>query len=153
MPSKKAVTKKKVAKKKVVKKKQVAKKPEQKLANIHPLVGWVELNTTEPSKAKEFYSKLFGWKTIDEDMPGIGKYTMFGKAVNDYSGGIAPVQDASTPPHWLIYFTVKNVDSSTEAAEKLGAKIIAPPMDIPDGRISILMDPSGAMFALWASVK
>ena len=153
MPAKKKVSKKKVAKKKVAKRKPVAKKTEQKVANIHPLVGWIELNTTEPSKAKEFYSALFGWKTVDEDMPGIGKYTMFGKTVKDFSGGMAPVQDPSTPPHWLIYFTVKNVDSSTIEAEKLGASIIAPPMDIPDGRISILVDPSGAMFALWASTK
>jgi len=153
MAQKKVVSKKKVAKKKVVQKKQVAKKQEQKVTNIHPMVGWIELNTSEQSKAKEFYSALFGWKTLEEDMPGMGKYTMFGKTLKDFVGGMAPLQDSSTPPHWLIYFTVKNVDASTAAAEKLGAKIIAPPMDIPDGRISILIDPSGAVFALWAGSK
>lgn len=78
---------------------------------------------------------------------------MFGKTLKDFVGGMAPLQDPSTQPHWLIYFTVKNVDTSSAAAVKLGAKIIAPAMDIPDGRIAILVDPSGALFALWASGK
>lgn len=64
MAQKKIVSKKKVAKKKVVQKKPVNKKPEQSVANIHPMVGWIELNTTDTNKAKGFYSALFGWRPL-----------------------------------------------------------------------------------------
>lgn len=142
-----------MAQKKKETKKNISKTKEQKVVKIHPMVGWIELNTKEPSKAKEFYSSLFGWKSVEEEMPGMGKYTMFGKTLKDFVGGMAPLQESGTPSHWLIYFTVKDVNTSSANAEKLGAKIIAPPMDIPDGRIAILVDPSGAMFAIWAPVK
>ena len=38
----------------------------------------VELHSNDLKKAKEFYSKLFGWKLKDEPMPS-GTYTMRGR--------------------------------------------------------------------------
>jgi predicted enzyme related to lactoylglutathione lyase len=54
------------------------------------------------------------------------------------------------PPHWLSYIACENVDASTTQARELGAKILAPPMDIPDvGRFSVVEDPAGSAFALF----
>ncbi|MGZ5074869.1 MAG: VOC family protein, partial [Usitatibacter sp.] len=36
----------------------------------------VELNTQDLPKAKEFYGKLFGWKTKDVDMGPAGTYVV-----------------------------------------------------------------------------
>ena len=46
----------------------------------------VELNTTDVTKAKNFYGKLFGWKLEDVEMEG-GAYTMI-KVGEGTGGGI-----------------------------------------------------------------
>src|SRR5207249_733804 len=45
----------------------------------------VELHTGDVAKAKQFYSKLFGWKLEDMPMPGGGTYTMI--QVGEGTGG------------------------------------------------------------------
>jgi predicted enzyme related to lactoylglutathione lyase len=53
------------------------------------------------------------------------------------------------PPHWLVYFSVDDCDAKLKQANDLGARTIAPPMDIPDtGRFAMLQDPQGAAFAI-----
>jgi predicted enzyme related to lactoylglutathione lyase len=58
------------------------------------------------------------------------------------------------PSHWLPYFAVEDCDRTVEKAKGLGAKVLAPPMDIPDtGRFSVLQDPQGAAFAVIRLLK
>ena len=53
------------------------------------------------------------------------------------------------PPHWMLYFAVDDTDATVAKATELGARSLAPPMDIPGtGRFSILQDPQGAAFAI-----
>ena len=55
-----------------------------------------------------------------------------------------------TPPHWLSYVSIANVDESTKKAKELGATILKEPFDVFDvGRMSVIRDPTGAVFALW----
>jgi predicted enzyme related to lactoylglutathione lyase len=52
--------------------------------------------------------------------------------------------------HWLVYISVTDVDATTAHATALGATVIQPPVEAgPNGRMSILKDPTGAAFALW----
>jgi hypothetical protein len=55
---------------------------------------------------------------------------------------------AQVPPHWLVYFAVTNADDTIKRAQEMGAKIMVPAMDIPQGRMSVLADPQGAEFAV-----
>src|SRR5687767_6577340 len=49
---------------------------------------------------------------------------------------------------WLAYITVDDVDAAVQQATKLGARVLAPAMDIPKiGRFAVLADPQGAVFA------
>jgi predicted enzyme related to lactoylglutathione lyase len=58
------------------------------------------------------------------------------------------------PPHWNCYITVGNVDEMTKKAEQLGGKVLAPPFDVMDaGRMSVIQDPTGAVFELWQAGK
>ncbi|MDX1960387.1 MAG: VOC family protein [Leptospiraceae bacterium] len=143
-----AKKKKIISKKKVAKKKATPKKPKVE-QQIHPLIGWIELNTQNTDSSTNFYTELFGWKTKVQNIPDMGPYTMFGKNSKNLMGGISKPMDPNSASHWLIYFTVKNVDKSVAEALRLGATVIAPAMDIPDGRIAILIDPTGAIFAVW----
>jgi predicted enzyme related to lactoylglutathione lyase len=109
---------------------------------------WSELFTTDAAKAGNFYAETIGWILEPVDMGPAGIYTLFkrpGQA--DNKGGMMPIGPhmKGVPSHWLTYFAVVNADASTDKAQSLGAKLTAPPMDIPNiGRFSVLSDPQGA---------
>jgi hypothetical protein len=55
-----------------------------------------------------------------------------------------------TPPHWLAYFGVDDLDAALAAVERLGGAKHAGPIDIQIARIAVVADPQGAVFALYA---
>lgn len=109
-------------------------------------LGWSELNTTHSSAALDFYSALVGWESKGEPAPG---YHVFGRG-EEMLGGITNVQQDGTPPYWMPYITVDDLDATLAKAESLGASICMPPMSIPNdgGRIAIIKDPQGAVTGL-----
>jgi predicted enzyme related to lactoylglutathione lyase len=110
----------------------------------------VELNTTDVTKAKDFYSKLFDWKL--EDMPD-GNYTMI-KVGEGTGGGMMKNPVPSAPSFWLAYVLVDDIQAATKKAKSLGATVmhdVTPVMDY--GEFSVLQDPTGAHFALWKPNK
>lgn len=112
---------------------------------------WMELMTTDTSKAKDFYTKLLGWNTEEMDMGECGTYTIF-KIRDQGLGGMMKISTemGPIPPHWLAYVAVDDVDASTTQARELGAEVLSPPMDIPAvGRFSVVKDPTGAAIALF----
>jgi len=59
-----------------------------------------------------------------------------------------------TPPMWLYYTEMPDLDSALARATKNGAKVMNGPTDVPGGgRIVQLMDPQGAAFALHQAPK
>jgi predicted enzyme related to lactoylglutathione lyase len=115
----------------------------------HGAFSWCELMTTDVEAAKGFYTKLFGWDTEVMTMPGMS-YTVV-KAGGKGIGGIMdmpPDAPRGTPPMWGSYVTVDDVDATAKTAEKLGAKLLVPPRDIPDvGRFCVIQDPQGAVIS------
>lgn len=106
-----------------------------------------ELNTQDLGKAKEFYGKLFDWKM--EDMPGPMQYTMIQPGEGP-GGGMMTHPMPGAPSFWLTYIGVADLEASTEKAKSLGATAIKENQEVPNyGWFSILMDPTGAAFALW----
>jgi predicted enzyme related to lactoylglutathione lyase len=57
---------------------------------------------------------------------------------------------AGAPPMWNTYLAVDSVDEATAKVEAAGGKVAMAPFDVMDaGRMSFVMDPSGAPVALW----
>jgi predicted enzyme related to lactoylglutathione lyase len=111
---------------------------------------WADLNTPDQARAKTFYENLFGW----ELKPGQDKESGYLHIVNggNYIGGVPPAHpgSANNPPHWLIYFAAADVDKTAQQAKEMHAKILLEPTDFEGvGRIAILADPQGAVFALY----
>jgi predicted enzyme related to lactoylglutathione lyase len=53
------------------------------------------------------------------------------------------------PPHWMLYFSVIDCDSSAARVKELGGEVCVPPTEIPPaGRFSVLSDPQGAYFSI-----
>jgi predicted enzyme related to lactoylglutathione lyase len=117
----------------------------------HGTPCWFELATRGAARAEKFYRDVFGW-SVKLGTDGGMEYREFSAPGAPYpSGGIVelPPERGPAPPYWMIYFTVADVDRDTARAQRLGGKVILPPMDIPKvGRFSVLADPSGAAFAL-----
>jgi predicted enzyme related to lactoylglutathione lyase len=113
---------------------------------------WAELATSDTESAKKLYTGLFNWTVQEHPMPQ-GVYTIFQADGNDAAamhGDLKP----GVPPHWLVYFSVANVDESAGRVVSLGGKIVAGPFDVMDfGRMAVAQDPQGAMFSLWQPKK
>ena len=119
------------------------------LVNAVGTACWCELATRNTTRAKAFYTSLFGWSTKDNVSPNM-TYTEW---INAAPIGGMMSQDGpqwdGVPPHWLTYFLVDDTDAAAAAAVAGGGKIIVPPMDIPGtGRFSVLFDPQGGAFAV-----
>lgn len=72
---------------------------------------YIELSTSDTSKAKAFYKKILNWKFKDMPMgPGM-TYTMLdvGKGTG---GGIQGIQVPGTSSAWLAYVEVDSVKAT-----------------------------------------
>lgn len=111
----------------------------------------VELKTPDVGRAKEFYGSLFGWKLVDEPMPGGGTYTMI--QVGEGTGG-GMYASGEGPPAWLAYVAVDDLDVATRRARETGAKICVDCQPIGQyGRITVFTDPTGATLGMWQPAK
>jgi uncharacterized protein len=109
----------------------------------------VELHTNDIAKAKDFYTKLFGWKLEDMPMPGGGSYTMINVGEGT-GGGMMTNQAPGAPSHWMAYVGVDDIQASTKKAQSLGAKVVMDVMPVGTfGWFSIITDPTGATIAMW----
>jgi uncharacterized protein len=119
------------------------------IVNVPNSLCWNELASPDTTKAGDFYSGLFGW-TKNVQQFGPMTYTTFKNGERPAGGMYTPAPEmGNIPPHWLVYFAVEDCDTKVQQANELGAKTIAPPMDIPNtGRFAMLQDPQGAAFAI-----
>jgi uncharacterized protein len=107
----------------------------------------LELTTPDVSKAKAFYSGLFGWTFEDHQMGPDMVYSTF-KPDSGPGGGMFTM--AGVPTMWLTYVGVDDIKAATEKAKSLGATIYKGPDEIPNiGWFTVLADPTGATIALF----
>ncbi|MDQ6652398.1 MAG: VOC family protein [Acidobacteriota bacterium] len=119
------------------------------IANVPNSFCWNELGTPDTTKAGDFYTELFGWGKNVQQM-GPMTYTSFMNGDRPAGGMYKPSPEmGKVPPHWLVYFAVDDTDAKLKKAGDLGAKTLAPPMDIPGtGRFAVIQDPQGAAFGI-----
>lgn len=109
---------------------------------------WFEHHSNDIAKARAFYEKLFGWNTEMMAMASGDPYAMIHNGETGIGGyGQAP---AGSPPQWMSYLSVSDVDSAYRAALAAGAKSLVAPMDYGSaGRSATIADPTGGVFSIW----
>lgn len=114
---------------------------------------WNELITGDVDKAKQFYTQLLGWKSVDMPM-GDFTYTIYKNNETDAAGMMAITPEmGNVPPHWMAYIKVEDVDATAAKVDELGGKIVVSPTDIPEvGRFCTLIDPTGAAISIFKPV-
>lgn len=107
---------------------------------------WNDLATRDPQKAIAFYREMFGW-SFDEVGPGYWSISRDPLLI----GGMRTMdQDPpQTPPNWMPYFVVEDIEQATGRIGDLGGNIIVPPREVPAGRFAVFNDPAGAFSALF----
>jgi predicted enzyme related to lactoylglutathione lyase len=120
------------------------------MSTVQTVVGkfvWHENYSNDPDTTRQFYNQLFGWET-EVWKPGEADYAMI-KAGDQMHGGIVKSPEGGSPG-WLGSVAVEDVDETVNKAEAAGAKIVAPPTDMPEvGRFAVIADPQGAVIAAY----
>jgi predicted enzyme related to lactoylglutathione lyase len=117
------------------------------LVNVPGALVWNELQSPDLDASAAFYAQLFGWST--EDMPGAPERYLTIKNGTANNGGMRDLTPPS-PPNWLTYFAVEDVDAALAKVGELGGSTLAGPIPISVGKIAVVADPQGAVFALHA---
>jgi len=109
---------------------------------------WFEIPADNPDRAKEFYSKLFGWKI--NLFPGMKDYWHIDTGGSDDTpdGGLMARKHPAQPI--TNYVNVPSVTQFMGKAEKLGGKICVPKTAVPQmGYFAICQDTENNTFAIW----
>jgi predicted enzyme related to lactoylglutathione lyase len=118
------------------------------LVNAPGALSWNELASPDLDASSEFYSGLFGWDIVP--LPDSPQRYLTIKVGDANNGGIRELAPPGSPPHWLPYFAIDEIDSGVAKVEELrGAKLVGP-IDIGIAKIAVVQDPQGAYFALYA---
>jgi len=115
-------------------------------------VMWFEITSTDPARARDFYTQLFGW--TGEAPPELGGYTLIdtGAPAEAVGGGIGAADPDGLAPGILLYVRVEDLDATLAKAASLGGSTLTPPTKLPadNGSIAVLADPDGHAVGLWA---
>ena len=113
---------------------------------VNPVVRW-QIVAKEPEKVAEFYSRLFGWRVNADNALGYRQFESDnGRGI---PGGVWPRGEER---HNLVqvYVEVDDIDAYLAKAESLGARILVPRQEMPDGdALALLIDPAGLSVGLY----
>jgi predicted enzyme related to lactoylglutathione lyase len=110
---------------------------------------WIDLFTSDPERAKEFYGSLFGW-TAASAGEEYGGYINFSKDGRRVAGCMRNDGSAGTPDAWSVYLMVENAKETADAVTRHGGQVYLPPMDVLQlGVMSVVADPGGAAIGMW----
>ena len=110
-----------------------------------PQVVHLELHTGDRDASSRFYSDLLQWQTERIDTKW-GSYHALNLGLG-LDGGI--VECGTRQASWLPYVAVDRIDTTTELARRLGARVLLAPREGPAGWRAVLSTPAGGEIALW----
>lgn len=111
--------------------------------------AWIDLSTSDPKRARTFYTDLFGW-TADEPDEEFGGYFMFSHAGGPIAGCMPSANDPQRQDVWSVYLATDDIDKTLSAAASSGGTVVVPAMPVGDaGTMAFVTDPSGAGIGVW----
>ena len=113
-------------------------------------IAWFDITTTDLSKSKDFYGKLFDWQfTPVQGTDMAAEIVSGGTAI-----GTLRVADGNiTPFNGVVYVQVADLPASCNKVKELGGTIPPGfPFNLPDGigAIAVIVDPSGHPIGLYS---
>jgi predicted enzyme related to lactoylglutathione lyase len=104
----------------------------------NPVLHW-QILSRNPEATASFYGDLFGWQVSAANQLHYREVK-----TGSLPGGIWPVAPGEGHPMVQLFVGVPDVAAHVAKATALGAKVIVPPQQLPDGdEMAILLDPDG----------
>jgi uncharacterized protein len=109
---------------------------------------FMDLRTGDPARSRRFYADLFNWTIIDVPA-GPETVSMF-TGVDGPWGGFTPLTaEDARKPQWIPYAPVADLDVAVARARELGATVVRARVELPQGAVAVIDDPTGVTLALW----
>ncbi len=108
-------------------------------------IDYVEIPVTDLSKARDFFSALFGWSFEEWG----DDYLSFNDGRLD--GGFRRSAETAPATGVLVVFFSADLERDFDRVQKLGATISEPVFSFPGGRRFHFVDPTGTEYAIWAA--
>jgi predicted enzyme related to lactoylglutathione lyase len=106
-----------------------------------------QILSRDPDAAAGFYGSLFGWSVSTAN--GLGYRELETGSEAGIKGGIWPIP-AEAPSGVSLYVQVEDVTAAVDHATALGASVVIPPQELPDGdAMAVIVDPQGLTFGLF----
>lgn len=119
------------------------------IVNVPGAFTWEDLIAPGVKTTADFYETVVGLRLIDM---ATGGDAYFGWSLdgteNGAVGGAMEPPMPGMPAHWMVYFGTADVDGDTAKVTEMGGSVLAPPFDIPVGRMAVVADPQGAIFSM-----
>jgi predicted enzyme related to lactoylglutathione lyase len=111
-----------------------------------PVVRW-QIVSPQPDAVATFYSTLFGWKIQHNN--ALGYRELRSGDSKGIDGGVWPAPQEVERGFVQLFVEVPDLDRCIADALRLGAKVIVPTSQLPDGdSIAVLLDPTGVPVAI-----
>ena len=110
---------------------------------------WSELQTRDRAAAAPFYQDVFGWRA-EAPFGASASYVRW-CCGEQAVGAMVDMPDEiplQVPANWLVHFGVSDCDDAMARAAALGGVTLVGPAETPAGRVGVLSDPAGAVFAV-----
>ncbi len=109
-------------------------------------IDYVEIQTKDLKKSKEFFQKLFGWKFSDYG----SEYSSFDDG--RLRGGFYPSKTVASAEKGsvLVVFYTPALESLEKKVSELGGQIVKEIFSFPGGRRFHFTEPGGNEFAIWS---
>ncbi|HJU46655.1 MAG TPA: VOC family protein [Gaiellaceae bacterium] len=126
------------------------------------------LQAGDPEAAKRFYGAVFGWTTLELGSGTFWTLREYGDYLEELTPGtrertaelgapgfedvVAALSPTTGGASWSVSFSTDDADATAARAVELGGTVVAPPVDAPYSRMTVLGDPQGGTFAATAFV-
>lgn len=113
---------------------------------------WVERLRVDPLVSIFFYEAIFGWGFVPDRQVEEGREYYVGRIRGREIAGVGPLLNGlqQANPGWMSHICVMDVDRAKGLAIAAGGQVIIEPFDLSTaGRMAVLSDPTGAVFAIW----
>lgn len=122
------------------------------VANEPGTLTWSENMSRNYEANKAFYNAVFGYNFGDIGGEGMKYATLdLGDKTVGGIGEIGPDQPGEMPASWGTYFAVADTDATVGKVAELGGSVVAPAWDSPYGRMAVVCDDQGAIFAVMSA--
>ncbi len=115
----------------------------------HHTIDYVELVVTDLAAAKQFYASAFGWEFVDYGPTYAGIAS--GRGDGSEVGGLLLAEEPRPVGGPLVLLYSDDLDTTRDAIEPAGGRILQEPYDFPGGRRLHFADPSGNELGVWSA--